>query len=100
MLKIELLTPDEPIGANYDLLNFNYKLFQGHHVPDIAPPSLFKHEDTPSAQLVNFPFGKRLMHSLTSKLHNLNEVIDCTFDCKQEVTLLLNVMRRVVNDGG
>ncbi|CAK9327724.1 unnamed protein product [Citrullus colocynthis] len=66
------------------LLNFSYKLFQGHHVPDIPPPSPFEQEDALNAELGNSPFGKRLMHSLTAEFRTLNDVIDRASSRKRE----------------
>lgn len=49
---------------------------------DISPLSPSEHENALSVELVNSPFGKRLMDSSTTELRTLHEVIDCTSDCK------------------
>lgn len=79
-------------------LNFNYKLFQGYHVPNIAPPSLGTIEEAPSVDFFASSFGRCLMHSLSKELCLLDDVIDCAFDRKHEVTVLLNLMRQAGDD--
>ncbi|CAK9322240.1 unnamed protein product [Citrullus colocynthis] len=70
-----------------------FRIEIGYHVPDIAPPSLGTTEEAPSVDFVASSFGRCLMHSLSEELCLLDDVIDCAFDWKHEVIVLLNLMR-------
>lgn len=94
--KRDLLFVDEPIGPPPTFLSLSYKLFQGHYVLDIPPPSSTNNE-APSCFMVNFQFCRWFIQSLAFKARDLGVFIECAFERKFEVEMLLQMMRLVAS---